>query len=126
MDQELKKEFEDLTKIVKSGFDSNDQRFVGLEQKMVTLKEKMTTLEEKTATLEEKMATKEDLNKLRDSLLDSMDIKLADLKGDLVLLMRKEDFKLLRLVELLKEKKVLSEDEVKEIFSMEPFPKLAL
>jgi len=57
---------------------------------------------------------------------DYLDEKLLDLRGDLVISMRKEDVKLSRLVELLKAKAVLNEDEAKEILSMEPFPKLAL
>lgn len=55
-----------------------------------------------------------------------LDDKLADLRGDLVVLTRKEDTKLKALVDILAEKKVLSIDETKRIFSMEPFPQLAL
>ncbi len=69
-------------------------------------------------------ATKVELGQLKLDLLDAMDDKLADLKGDLVILMRKGDHKLLRLVEILKGKNILAENEVKEIFTMEPFPKL--
>ena len=83
----------------------------------------------------ERMATKEDLEHVKGDLehvknqmvtKDYFDDKLSDLKGDLVILMRKEDVKLLRLVELLKEKSILNETEVKDLLSMEPFPKLAL
>ncbi|MBI5221987.1 MAG: hypothetical protein HY980_00605 [Candidatus Magasanikbacteria bacterium] len=55
-----------------------------------------------------------------------LDDKLADLRGDLTVLMRKEDTKLKTLVDILTEKKVLSFDDTKRIFSMEPFPQLAL
>lgn len=57
---------------------------------------------------------------------DYLDEKMADLRGDLVVLTRKEDVKVKRLVELLCEKKVLTENEKKELFSMEPFPQLML
>ncbi len=55
---------------------------------------------------------------------DYLDDKLSDLKGDLVVLMRKEDAKLCSLVDLLKNKKVISEDEAKGILTMQPFPQL--
>ena len=55
-----------------------------------------------------------------------LDDKLADLRGDLTLLIRKEDTKLKSAVNILADKKVLSQDDTKKIFSMEPFPQLAL
>jgi len=57
---------------------------------------------------------------------DYLDDKLADLRGDLVVLTRKEDTKLKALVDILHKKQVLSEDEKREIFKMEPFPQLSL
>lgn len=53
-----------------------------------------------------------------------MSERLADLKGDLVILMRKEDRKLIALTELLIDKKVITVSEAKGIFQMEPFPQL--
>lgn len=55
-----------------------------------------------------------------------LDDKLADLRGDLTLIIRKEDTKLKATVNILADKKVLSRDDTKKIFSMEPFPQLAL
>jgi len=55
---------------------------------------------------------------------DYLDTKLVEQYGNIVVLMRKGDGKLLRLVELLKEKNVLSDEEVKSLLVMEPFPKL--
>jgi len=55
---------------------------------------------------------------------DYLDEKLADLRGDLVVLMRKEDTKVVKLIEILKRRKVITEIEEKEILSMEPFAKL--
>jgi hypothetical protein len=51
---------------------------------------------------------------------------LADLRGDLVVLTRKEDTKLKELVEILKKKKILTDDDVKHLLTMEPFPQLML
>jgi len=55
---------------------------------------------------------------------DYLDDKLADLRGDLVVLMRKEDTKMIKLIEILKRRAVITEAEEKEILSMEPFAKL--
>ncbi|HRY63492.1 MAG TPA: hypothetical protein P5267_02755 [Patescibacteria group bacterium] len=57
---------------------------------------------------------------------DYLDDKMADLRGDLVVLTRKEDTKIKELIKILESKKVLSKSEVKKILSMEPFPQLAL
>ena len=55
---------------------------------------------------------------------DYLDDKLSDLRGDLVVLMRKEDTKMVKLIEILKRRAVITEAEEKEILSMEPFAKL--
>jgi len=55
---------------------------------------------------------------------DYLDEKMADLRGDLVVLMRKEDTKVGKLIEILKRRKIITEIEEKEILSMEPFAKL--
>ena len=52
---------------------------------------------------------------------DYLDEKMADLRGDLVVMVRKEDTKLRELVTILKEKSVLQEPDVKRILAMEPF-----
>ena len=72
------------------------------------------------------LATKNELWKIRDEILDGMDEKLADLRGDLVILTRKEDNKLKFLIGLLAKKKVLNEDDVKTLTNMEPFAQLSL
>lgn len=53
---------------------------------------------------------------------DYLDEKLYDLRGDLIVTIRKEDSKLSALVELLKQKQVITTDEVKSLMAMEPFP----
>ncbi|MFA4890969.1 MAG: hypothetical protein WC604_01260 [Candidatus Gracilibacteria bacterium] len=55
---------------------------------------------------------------------DYLDDKLEEHHGNMIILMRKGDTKLLRLVELLKEKNVLNDEEAKSLLTMEPFPKL--
>ena len=53
---------------------------------------------------------------------DYLDDKLLDLRGDMVVMMRKEDEKVKLLVNLLNKKNVLSDTEAKSIFALEPFP----
>ena len=55
-----------------------------------------------------------------------LDEKLADLRGDLVVLMRKEDNKVRKLIDILKKRNVISKSDEKEILAMEPFPELGL
>ena len=57
---------------------------------------------------------------------DYLDDKLADLRGDLVVLMRKEDTKVGKLIDVLKRRNVISEAETKEILAMEPFAKISV
>jgi len=56
---------------------------------------------------------------------DYLDDKLADLRGDLVVMTRKEDTKVKCLVEILHKKKLLTAGEAKQIFKMEPFAQIA-
>ena len=55
-----------------------------------------------------------------------LDDKLAKQTGDLIVLLRKEDTKLRTLIEILAERRVLTEQDKMRIFSMEPFPELFL
>ncbi|MFA6306229.1 MAG: hypothetical protein WCV70_00330 [Patescibacteria group bacterium] len=75
--------------------------------------ERFDRLEGRVGKIEATMVTK-----------DYLDDKLGDLRGDLVVLMRKEDTKMIKLVEILKRRAVITEAEEKEILSMEPFAKL--
>ena len=67
-------------------------------------------------------------NKIESTMVtkDYLDDKLTDLRGDLVVLVRKEDFKVKKLVDILKKRNLLNDTEFNEIMSMEPFPQLAL
>lgn len=66
------------------------------------------------------------LDKIESTMVtkDYLDEKIADLRGDLVVMMRKEDTKVVKLVEVLKRHKVISDSEEREILSMEPFAKM--
>lgn len=55
---------------------------------------------------------------------DYLDDKLADLRGDLVVLMRKEDRQLQELVQMLHLKNILTQEEMKHLFKLEPFQQI--
>lgn len=98
------------------------EEFEGLKQEMVTKDElsKMVTKDEF------KDGLRQSLNKQKLEILDAMDDKLAYLKGDLVILMRKEDKKVVSLIELLKNKKIITTNEADCLLELEPFPQLIL
>ena len=88
-----------------SDFATNvDGRFERLETRMTGMETKMTEMEAV-------MVTKEYL-----------DDKLANLRGDLVVLARKSDRKLSELVEELVHEGSLSRDAAHKIMALEPFP----
>ncbi|MCK5320338.1 hypothetical protein KAJ61_03040 [Candidatus Parcubacteria bacterium] len=78
-----------------------------------------TEVDKRFNKIESTMVTKYYLN-------DKLDEKLADLRGDLVVLVRKEDVKMKKLIDILKKRDLLNDTEFNEIMSMEPFPQLAL
>ena len=96
-------------------FEKIDQRFDKVDQRFDKVDQRFDKLEGRVGSLENQMVTK-----------DYLDEKLADLRGDLVVLTRKEDVKLRALVDILHRKQVLSEDEKQAIYKMEPFPQLSL
>ncbi len=92
--------------------------FTEVEQKMAT--------KEDLKTLEARMATKDELRAMEtriDKRFDKVDEKFADLRGDFVGMLRKEDFKLGTLVGKLGTREVLPLTDVSEVLAMEPFSK---
>lgn len=106
MDQKTKTEFEKLAKMIKVGFDN-----------MVTKEELAATKKELSKELSK------DIRKSELRTQDSVSRKVAELKGELVALTRKEDDKLFCLVDKLGNKRVLNKDDVDELASMKPFPR---
>lgn len=99
-----------------------DKRFVSLENRMGNLEGRvggiegnMQGLEPRLSRIEATMVTK-----------DYLDDKLADLRGDLVVIMRKEDKKLHVLLEEMVRAGTLSPRVAKRILAMEPFPQIVL
>lgn len=87
--------------------DHTEKRFDGLESKIDGLDQRVTKIE---AT----MITK-----------DYLDEKMADQRGDLIVLTRREDKKVMALVDILKQKKVIDDSDVKKIQALEPFAQIS-
>ena len=68
------------------------------------------------------------LGKIESNMLtkDYLDEKLSDLRGDLVVLTRKEDNKVKKLIDILRKHNLISSKEVEEVMSMEPFARLSV
>lgn len=70
-----------------------------------------------------KTELRSEIQRTKLDFIDKLDEKLGDLKGDLVVLMRKEDRKLTALVDVLRKKEVLTDDEATSVLALEPFPR---
>lgn len=88
---------------VEKGLDRHDGRFNDIDTRF-------DRLEGRVGAIEDSMVTK-----------DYLDEKLHDLRGDLVILVRKEDRKLGALVDALVERHVLDSQTGARILSLEPF-----
>lgn len=86
-----------------------------IDGKISNMQSDITSIKSEIGWIKSNMVTK-----------DFLDEKIADLRGDLVVLVRKEDTKLLKLVDILKERKLISAEEATVVLSMEPFAKLSL
>jgi len=100
--QEILEAMNQFATTVQGNFTKIDERFEGIESNIKDMKRTMTTL----------------------VTMDYLDEKLADLRGDMVVLTRKEDSKLRELVNILREKNLLNDQDVKRLITMEPFPQL--
>jgi len=90
-----------------------DNQFHEVKSEIGSIKSEIGSIKSEIVSIKALMVTK-----------DYLDDKLGDLRGDLVVLMRKEDTKMVKLIEILKRRAVITEAEEKEILSMEPFAKL--
>jgi len=104
---------EDQFSAIDQQFDKIDQRFEKIDQRFEKIDQRFDKVEKDLTAVKALMVTK-----------DYLDDKLADLRGDLVVLTRKEDAKLKTLVDVLCEKKVINDKDRKKIFKMEPFAEL--
>ncbi|MEK7103317.1 MAG: hypothetical protein AAB870_03145 [Patescibacteria group bacterium] len=93
---------QDILEAINAYAAATDQRFDGIDQRL----DKMDT---RLTKVESQMVTKEYL-----------DDKLADLRGDILTVIRKEDRRVSQLIDFLFDKKVLSDNEVKTLGELQP------
>ena len=106
----LSKDVEDVKEAVTMLADQTEQRFNKVDERFDKVENRMESMDVRLNRVESQMVTKAYL-----------DDKLADLKGDLVELTRKEDKKLTAVVDTLFENELISGKQKKNILAMEPF-----
>ncbi|MBI4653178.1 hypothetical protein HY750_02915 [Candidatus Kuenenbacteria bacterium] len=130
--KEMKEEFNNVRGEMKEGFDNVDKEFGNVRKEMKDLHKE--TIEGVCEFVEQNVLplineNTEEIKKLNQRIsqtvtIDYLDEKLSDLRGDLVVLTRKEDKKVVRLVEMLQAKNILSKKEAKELLILEPFAQI--
>ena len=65
------------------------------------------------------------VNKAKLEIMDHVDVKIADLRGDIVLLLRKEDRRFLQLIDILYKKKFIDADDIKTMDDLRLFPNIS-
>ncbi|OGL88339.1 hypothetical protein A3I42_01395 [Candidatus Uhrbacteria bacterium RIFCSPLOWO2_02_FULL_49_11] len=106
-----------------------DERFERIESDMGSLKSDVGTLKSDVGTLKSDVGTlKSDVGSIKATMVtkEYLDDKLTNLKGDLIVLMRKEDRKLATLIQVLHERKLITDEDKHKILSLEPFPLIPL
>lgn len=108
-----KQDFDDLLAIITHVKDNavTKEEFNVLDKKVDSIDTKVTELDQKTRGIQSSMVTK--------SYLDE---KLADHRSDLNILLRKGDSKLKELVDILYDRDVIDEKDLKRMYEMQPFP----
>ena len=102
--QTLEQKIDDLALAVKEGFESVDRRFEDIDKRFESIDRRFNVLPDK----------------------DYLDDKLADLKGDLIVKLRREDEKVNFLIDLLRARSVLNEKDVERLRKeFEIFPRMA-
>ncbi|HAZ28247.1 MAG TPA: hypothetical protein DCY48_00510 [Candidatus Magasanikbacteria bacterium] len=100
---------------------------LSLKETVSSLDKRVGSVEESVDFIKENAVTRdefqEEIKGIRSVMVtkDYLDEKMADFRGDMVIVMRKGDTKLRALVDILKHKRVLSEKDVTKLKRMEPF-----
>jgi hypothetical protein len=95
-----------------------DEKFAAIDGKFAAIDGKFAAIDGKFAAIDSELKFIKSVMVTKDYLDD----KLLDMKGDMVVMMRKEDEKVKTLVQILKQKNLLNDAEVKIILALEPFP----
>ncbi|MBI4599006.1 hypothetical protein HY734_02310 [Candidatus Uhrbacteria bacterium] len=94
-----------------------DKRFEKIESEITSMKSEITSIKSVMVTKDE---LKHELAKAIEPLATKKD--LEDMRGDIVMLIRKEDDKVVAVVDCLKQQQVISGSDANRILSMQPFP----
>ena len=87
----------------------------GIKTEVTGIKIEVAEMNKRLTKVEATMVTK-----------DYLDEKLGDLKGDIIVELRHEDKKVVALIEVLRNRNIISIDEAKNILGMKPFPQIFL
>lgn len=110
--QDILNAINSFANVVENCFNTLEHDVSGLKSDVSDLKVKASNSEKDIANIKNQMVTKHYL-----------DEKLYDLRGDLILLTRKEDAKLGTLVDILEKREIISQNEARQVLSLEPFSK---
>ncbi|MFA6474797.1 MAG: hypothetical protein WCV88_01185 [Patescibacteria group bacterium] len=100
-----------------------DKHFVDINKRFMDIDKRFADIDKRFDTIESSMATKIDLAEFKTQMVTKsyLDIRLSTMEGNIINILRKEDKKTVAVVNLLKDKKVFSPQEAKNILSLEPF-----
>ena len=99
--------------VVKEEFNNLRGEFNGLRGQVHNIDGRLQSLEVK-------------VNQVKLDLIDAMDKKMANLKGDLVVLLRTEDKKVDAFIEVLRKQRTLKEHDARSLLGMSPFPQISM
>jgi len=108
--EEILETMNEFATTVDQRFDKVDQRFDKVDQRLDGVEGEISKVKGEVGGMKTTMVTK-----------DYLDDKFADFRGDMVVLMRKEDTKLNKLVNVLNQRKVITDKDKEDILAMEPF-----
>lgn len=106
-----------------AGFDRYQSKiyYLGMTESINDFSELVEYLDEKFEAVASKVYVDEKIAPLPTK--SYLDEKFANLEGDLIVKLRKEDQKVNRLLDLLKQKKVLTDNEINDLARLEVFPR---
>jgi hypothetical protein len=117
----------DVLVVVNSFATQVEKRFQQVDLKFEQLEEKIdkTRIELVAENTETRKELSREINRLEWKIVtkDYLDEKLHDLKGDLIVIMRKEDRKIDTVVDLLEKKKIFSPADTAKVLKTSIFPR---
>ena len=111
--QDILTSINDFSTTIDQKFNKVDQSFNKIDQRLEKIEKHLSKHDKRFVKIESLMVTK-----------DYLDEKMAKLRGDLTLSLRKEDNKLKTLTGLLFKRKTITKTDVNTIALLEPFPEL--